>query len=162
MRNSVFNEREALRLQLESLLKLRAELRIEYANREKALAMEVAELITNIRNLDNREPHTTSKDVPGEQDMDDRFTNHIEQTSSTKVRKERTSINYEEVTRIVKNLLKASDEPVTLREITRTLTEEHNITLSNPYITIKKVLGSFSNVEESKQGKQLCFFWKHN
>ncbi|MGG4495517.1 hypothetical protein [Brevibacillus reuszeri] len=163
MGKSLFNEREALRLQLESLLKMRSELRIEYANRENELVREVAEVITNIRTLDKEELHTTSRDIAVEQEMSDHTRDHIEQSKfPLKVRRERTPINYEEVTMVVINLLKNSNQPVTLSEVTRTLTEVHNLTLSNPYITIKKVLESFSNVEESKKGRQLCFFWKQS
>ena len=161
MGNLLFNEREALRMQLESLLKIRAELRIEFANREKELAAEVTQVITNIRRLDERGLHTQSTDVAVEQEMYDDNRDHIQHSKSPlKVRRDRTPINYEEVTKIVINLLKDNNKPVTLREVSRALTADHNITLSNPYITIKKVLESFSNVEESKQGRQLCFFWK--
>ncbi|MDC0764129.1 hypothetical protein POF51_25760 [Brevibacillus sp. AG] len=161
MSNTLFNERKALQMQLESLLKLRFDLRTEFVEREKVIASDINEVIRQVRLLDQTSPsdlNIMNQGLPGDNEHPPIIKDEVEQ-----IRKQnRSRINYQEIESELSLLMFQAPKPVSLKDIQKSVEEKLNIRLSNPYITIKKVAKNLPNVKEVKQGKVLCFYWENN
>ncbi|MFF0828896.1 hypothetical protein ACFYU8_18270 [Brevibacillus sp. NPDC003359] len=165
-----FNERAALQMNLESLLKMRHSLRVSFAEQDKALSIEIKEIIDRVSKLDQLSVQQTFENG------DKHFHNANEEVSTGDLthqqeepmtnlpvakRRSYNSIDYPRITRCLEDIVKKSDGPVPLKEVVSILKKD-NIYMSNYYITIQKVLKETENVESLKQGKKLFLVWKNN
>jgi len=161
MSNTLFNERKALQMHLESLLKLRSDLRVEFAEREKVITSDINEVIRQVRMLDQTSPNEFNlmdQGSPRDNQRPSILKNEVDDNG----KQNRSRINYQAIESELSKLLLHAPEPVSLKDIQESVEEKLNIRLSNPYITIKKVAKNLPKVKELKRGKVLCFYWENN
>jgi len=172
--SEIFNERIAFRMQLESLLKLRHELRSDYVDRDRVLSLEIKEIINKVQEIEQKLENSKSiriefddviqaEEAKGEEPKIEEPKIEEPETElepvKVKVRKEHTRINYVELKERLQEILQESSTPLSLSSIVSVLEQKHGIHLSNPYVAIKKVTKDMSEVQETKEGRVLLFVW---
>ncbi|RNB84855.1 hypothetical protein EDM56_20025 [Brevibacillus fluminis] len=162
--SEIFNERVALRMHLESLLKLRHELRSDYVDRDRVLSLEIKEIINKVQAIEHKVEDLNLMKIEKDEMQAEEVApkEPVTVPEQMKARKERTRINYEEIKERLLELLQETSEPMSLSTIVSELEQRYGIHLSNPYITIKKITKDISGVKETKEGRVLFFAWKND
>lgn len=162
--SEIFNERVALRMHLESLLKLRHELRSDYVDRDRVLSLEIKEIINKVQAIEHKVEDADSMKIEKDEMQAEEVAPEEPVTvpKQMQARKERTRINYEEIKERLRELLQETSEPMSLSAIVSELEQRYGIHLSNPYITIKKITKDLSGVKETKEGRVLFFAWNND
>lgn len=150
-----FEERQALKMYFDTLLKQKLDIRVEYIDKEKQITSEINEVLKRIRELDEngREPNDpgVSRDLDSSKMLLPTNTEDI--TPTRKYNK----INDEDLAKAVLQILSSSGGPVLFRNLVKALESDYQMKFSNPYLKIKKVMQQQSNIIEEKRGRDLLY-----
>lgn len=142
---SIFNERVALQMSLQSLLDQRSLLRKEYVDQDKAIGSEIKEILQRIRELDQND----SLEIEAVESKQPTKSNHVKRKHGRH--------DYSIVGNQIIEILTASDKPVSLTELTDRLKSQYSVEFSNPYIGIHKAVKQVERVKTEKSGRQVLF-----
>lgn len=155
---SMFNERKALQLTLQSLLEQRMVLRRQYVDQDRELGSEIKQILNRIREMDfqegiegshfDEEVATTAEALPEEL------------TKRIKVRKAHVRYDYLEIARYMESLLREETKPLSLADLCELLKKRHGVEFASPYIGIQKALKHVPHVKVEKDGRKLMFSLK--
>jgi len=151
----MFNERKALQMTLQSLLEQRMVLRRQYVDQDKQLGADIKQVMSRIRELDEKEGTTDSEYVDEAADAAEELP--MDLTKKMKVRKAHIRHDYGEVAKYIENLLRETAAPMSLVDLCEELKNRHNVEFSSPYIGVQKSLKHLPQVKIEKDGRKLIF-----
>lgn len=147
-----FTERHALEVTLKSLLEQRIDLRRQYVEQDKAIGLEIKDLLKRIRELDEKGP--APEEIPHEPNTNP---SEVPQQESGRISRQHTRHPYNEVGQKILAILAESQQPVSLQDLTRRLKRYHGIEFTNPYISINKAINHVQGITSFKDGRKLFF-----
>ncbi|MEJ8546713.1 hypothetical protein [Brevibacillus borstelensis] len=152
----VFDERTALQMTFQTLLKQRENLLKQYFTQDRAVQDDIAKILHRIRELDESDSinHAQEQIEISEQDG-------IHSEQSTKNRKQYTRIDYNHVAACISKFLLQEEQPVSLTKL-RDHLKEQGCEFSNPYVAIQKALNLIDGIITSKSGRSLHFSLQRN
>lgn len=152
----VFNERTALQMTLQTLLKQRENLLNQYFSQDRAIQDDIIKILNRIRELDNSD--SINRDQEQTKIMEE---DGINSEPSTKNRKQYTRIDYNHVAACIREILIREGQPVNLTKL-RDLLKEQGFEFSNPYIAISRSLNLIEGIITTKNGRTQYFSLQRN